>query len=125
MSKKVLILGMVAVLVVGGVATYVWIDYSQAQVVQRRSRRSASWAKTWTERNVNLDELYRVASIRVEQLERSQSMWISKSEIASLRTTLADEKHELDQRAAAAAAKRKPPPDYGGWSTGDAKSDQN
>ena len=31
MSKKVLILGIVAVLVVGGAATYLWIDYSQAQ----------------------------------------------------------------------------------------------
>ncbi len=112
----VLFLGIVAVLVVGGAATYLWIDYSQAQDWFNSAQQAVrKLGENMDRKDVNLDELYRVANISVEQLERSQPMWISKNEIAALKTTLADEKRELDQRAAAAAAKRKPPPDYGGW----------
>ena len=56
----------------------------------------------------------RVATIRVENLERYPSIWIDKEEIAELKTALQDEVKEMDQRAAA-EKKRHPAPYYGGW----------
>ena len=77
-------------------------------------------------KDVNLDELYRVANISVEQLERSQPMWISKNEIAALRTTLADEKART--RPACRRCRRQAKAPAGLWGldpSGVAMSDKN
>jgi peptidoglycan hydrolase CwlO-like protein len=115
MSKKVLILGIVLLLAVGGVGAYVWVSYSQAQDSLNHAWQAVrALGENMDRKDVNLHELYRMADAQVDQLERFPSSWIDKAEVAKLRTTLQDEKKELDERAAA-AAKKNPPPDYGGW----------
>jgi hypothetical protein len=115
MSRRVLILGIAVVLAVGAVATYVWVGYSRAHyLLNSADEADRSLAENLDRRDVNLNEMYRVAKVWVDQLEYYPSIWIDKQEIAALRSTLKEAKHEIDQRAAA-ADKRKPSSDYGGW----------
>jgi hypothetical protein len=115
MSKKVLILAVAVALIGGAVAIYAWFDYRGARDSLHVAEQAVhSFAENLDRHDVNLHEMYRVADVSVYQLEYSSSMWIGKEEIAALRTTLKEAKHELDQREAA-ANKQKPSPDYGGW----------
>ena len=106
MSKKVLILGIAVVLAVGGVATYLWVDYSQAQTSLTRSRLDVRDLAENIERHpedvARLKEMYDSAKLEVDLLERYHSSWIDKEEIAALRTALEKDKHDIDQLAGAA-----------------------
>ena len=121
MSKKALILvvvGVVVVLAVGGAATYVWVDYSQAQNSLIRSRQDVRSLGENVERHpedvARLKEMYSLANFGVQWLEQSGSIWIDKAEVSSLRTALEKDKRDIDQLAAA-AEKRKASGTFGGW----------
>jgi hypothetical protein len=105
MSKKVVILGIVVVLAVGGVATYLWVDYSQAQNSLIRSRLEVRTLGEHLDRRqddaARLKELYTSAKLEVDMLERYHSRWIDKDEIAALRTALEKDSRDIDQLAAA------------------------
>ena len=114
MSKKVLILGIVVVLAVGGAAAYCWIAYSDAHEWLNRARQAVqTLSENIDRKDVNLNEMYRLADVRVYQLERYPSFWIGKDEVSPLRTKLATMKQELDQRAAAAEKKQNSGPHWG------------
>ena len=103
MSKKVLILGVAVVLAVGGVATYLWVDYSQAQNSLTRSRLDVRDLAENIERHpedvARLKEMYDSAKLEVDLLERYHSSWIDKEEISALRTALEKDKHDIDRLA--------------------------
>ena len=108
MSKKVLILGILvilAVLAVGGAATYVWVDYSQAQNSLTRSRLYVRDLEENITRHpedvARLKEMHDLAKLQVDLLERYHSRWIDKEEISALRTALEKDKHDIDRLAGA------------------------
>jgi hypothetical protein len=108
MSKKVLFLGIVILLLVGAGATYLWVDYSQAQNSLIRSRLEVRILGEHLDRHqdtpARLMELYRTAKLQVDMLEQYHATWIDKQELAALRTAL--EKDEQDiQRLSGAAGK--------------------
>lgn len=106
MSKKVLVLGMVVVLAIGGVATYFWVDYSQAQNSLARSQlevRSLGENITRHPEDVGrLKEMYKLANIQVDLLEKYHSRWIDAEEISSLKTAIERYRRDIDQLAGAA-----------------------
>ncbi|MGA2066624.1 MAG: hypothetical protein ABSG86_16730 [Thermoguttaceae bacterium] len=129
MSKKALILGVAVaaiVLAAGGVATYLWVDYSQAQNSLTRARlevrslgesldlRPEDVARLKPEEVARLKERYSLADIQVKWLETCNSMWIDKGEISAMRTALGQDKQDIDQLAAA-ADKRRSSGTFGGW----------
>jgi hypothetical protein len=116
MSKKVLILGVAGVavvLAVGGVATYAWVDYSQAQNALTRARLYVSSlgksldlhpedvARLKPEEVARLKEMYSSADMEVRWLEKLDSIWIDKEEVSALRTALENDKQDIDLLAAA------------------------
>ena len=105
MSKKVLILGVVVVLAVGGVATYFWVDYSQAQNSLIRSRLEVRTLGEHLDRHqddaARLKEMYDLAKLQVDLLEKYHSSWIDKEEISALRTALEKDCHDIDQLSGA------------------------
>jgi hypothetical protein len=129
MSRKALIrgvAGVAAVLVVGGVATYAWVDYSQAQNSLIRSRldvrvlgksldlHPGDLAGIKPEQVAHLKEMYSLADSQVRWLEHLDSIWIDKGEISALRTALEKDKQDIDQLAAA-VEKRRSSGEFGGW----------
>jgi hypothetical protein len=124
MSKRGVVLGVagvVVVLAVGGVATYVWVDYSQAQNSLTRSRldvrrlgeslelRPEDVARLKPEDITRLKERYTSADRDVRWLEKCNSIWIDKEEISALRTALEEDNHDIDQLAAAVDKRRSDP----------------
>jgi hypothetical protein len=105
MSKKGLIVSVVvvAVLVVGGVATYVWVDYSQAQNSLTTARLYARDLEDNIRRHpedvARLKEMYTEATNEVDSLERFHRAWIGQDEISALRTALEKDNHDINQLA--------------------------
>jgi hypothetical protein len=126
MSKKALILGAVAVVAVGGAATYAWVDYSQAQNSLQRSQLAvrtlgksldispSDMADLKPENIVRLKELYTSADFEVRWLEKSGSLWIDKGEISALRTALEKDTHDIELLGAA-VDKRRSSGEFRGW----------
>ena len=117
MSKKVLILGIVVMLIVGGVATYCRVDYSQAQNCLTRSRLAVEILEKHLDQHddvAHLKELHNSAKIEVGILEHTydHSFWINRDEIWSLKTALEKDGHDIDQLALD-ANKRKSDPSSG------------
>jgi len=116
----------VVMLAAGGVATYLWVDYSQAQNSLTRARlevrslgesldlRPEDVARLKPEEVARLKERYSLADIQVKWLETCNSMWIDKGEISAMRTALGQDKQDIDQLAAA-ADKRRSSGTFGGW----------
>ena len=106
MSKKVLILGIAVVLAVGGVATYLWVDYGQAQNSLIRSRLEVRTLGEHLDRHqddaAHLKEMYGEAKLQVDLLEQFHSRWIDQGEISALRTTLEKDHHDIEQLSGAA-----------------------
>jgi flagellar basal body-associated protein FliL len=109
MSKKVLILGIAVVavvLAVGGVATYVWVDYSQAQNALTRSQQDVRDVEENIRRHpedvARLREMYKLAKFQVDALEEYHHTWINKDEISGLQSALERDKRAIDQLPGAA-----------------------
>ncbi len=106
MSKKVLIgIAVIAVLlVVGGVAVYVWVDYSQAQNSLTTSRLYVRDLQENIRRHPEdvgrLKEMYTQAVYEIDALERFHRTWVGEDEISALRTALEESKRAIDQLAA-------------------------
>lgn len=106
MSTKVLIVSVAVLLAVGGVAAYVWVDYSRAQNSLTRSRLEVRSLGENLERHpedvARLKEMCQSAKFQVDTLEKFHSGWIDKGEISAMRTTLEKDQHDIDELAAAA-----------------------
>jgi hypothetical protein len=106
MSKKLLILGVVVVLAAGGIATYLWVDYGQAQNSLTTSRQFVHDVDDNIRRHpedvARLKELYNSAKRQVDLLETYHSRWIDKGEIAALRTALEKDSQTINQLGGAA-----------------------
>ena len=106
MSKKVLILGIAVAVAAGGAATYFWVDYGQAQTSLTRSRLEVRSLGEHLDRHqddaAHLKEMYNLAKLQVDLLERHHSSWIDKEEISALRTALEKDSHDIDQLSGAA-----------------------
>ncbi len=108
MSRKVVILGIVvvAVLLAGGVALYLWVDYSQAQNSLTKSRLYVRDVQENIGRHPEdvgrLRELYQDAKREVDSLEQFHRTWVGQDEIARLRGDLEKSKAAIDQLAGAA-----------------------
>ena len=90
MSKKLvfrIVVGVAVVLAVGGAATYLWVDYSQAQNSLIRSRQDVRSLGENIERHPEdvgrLKEMCSLANAGVQWLEQSNSMWIDKGEVSA------------------------------------------
>jgi hypothetical protein len=107
MSKKVLILGIVAVVVlaVGAAATYFWLDYSQAQNALGRSRLAVRSVGENIERHpedvARLKEMCASAKIEVHILDQCycHSLWIDRDEITALQTALEKDQQDIERLA--------------------------
>ncbi len=109
MSKKVLILGIVVVAVVlaaGGVATYVWLDYTQAHDsltrMQQDVRDVGDNMRRHPEDVARLQEMYKLTKIEVDAMAESHHTWINEDDIAALRTALEGDKQAIDRLPGAA-----------------------
>jgi len=103
-SKKVLlILAILVVLAVGGVAIYVWVDYSQAQNSLTRSRLDVRDLEDNIRRHpedvARLKEMHQLAKSQFDSMETLHKIWIDEDEISTLQTALEEEKHRIDQLA--------------------------
>ena len=84
---------------VGGVAAYVWVDYSQAQNSLIRSRLEVRDLAENIERHpedvARLKEMYNSAKLQVDMLEQFHSFWIDKEELSAMRTALEKDLHDI------------------------------
>ena len=103
MSRKVAILGVVvvAVLLAGGAALYLWVDYSQAQNSLTKSQLYVHDVQDNIRRHPEdvgrLKELYDEAKREVDLLEEFHRRWVGQDEITRLRGDLEKSKAAIDQ----------------------------